>query len=148
MGLVISLLVTFWVGYLIYKKYKAITGVVFRRYVLMFTAVILGYGQILPLKRYRLVLFDAMNLLKQLFKLNVAKLGLNIMLLVRLHDIWTRLVLPCFGSFNDQTSMALKSPYLVLSGTWVVGMLIGLCINSASGLVMLLMVTMFPILVD
>ena len=42
--------------------------------------------------------------------------------------------------------MALKSPYLVMSGTWIVGMLIGLCINSASGLAMLLMVTMFPIL--
>ena len=42
--------------------------------------------------------------------------------------------------------MALKSPYLVMSGTWIIGMLIGLCINSASGLAMLLMVTMFPIL--
>ena len=43
--------------------------------------------------------------------------------------------------------MVLKSPYVVLAGTWIVGMCIGLCINSASGLAMLLMVTMFPVLV-
>ena len=41
----------------------------------------------------------------------------------------------------------LKSPYIVLSACWVVGMIIGLAINSASGLAMLLMVTMYPVLI-
>ena len=43
--------------------------------------------------------------------------------------------------------MLLKSPYIVMSACWVLGMFLGLAINSASGLAMLLMVTMFPILV-
>ena len=43
--------------------------------------------------------------------------------------------------------LALKAPYLVMSGAWVLGMFLGLAINSASGLAMLLMVTVFPILV-
>ena len=41
MGLVISLLVTFWVGYLIYKKYKAQPVLFLGGMILMFTAVIL-----------------------------------------------------------------------------------------------------------
>ena len=43
--------------------------------------------------------------------------------------------------------LKLKSPYLVLALSWILGLVIGLCINSASGLAMLLMVTVFPILV-
>jgi DcuC family C4-dicarboxylate transporter len=42
--------------------------------------------------------------------------------------------------------LKLKSPYLVLACSWILGLCIGLCINSASGLAMLLMVTVFPIL--
>ena len=99
MALVISFLVTFWVAYLIYKKYKPQPVLVVGGFILMYTAVIFGYGQIL------LVRMTIKPLLK------------------------------------------LKSPYLVLSLSWVLGLCIGLCINSASGLAMLLMVTVFPILI-
>ena len=77
-----------------------------------------------------------------------AKLGLNIM---------------CVGAFAKYMDaigasralvrmtikplLKLKSPYLVLALSWILGLVIGLCINSASGLAMLLMVTVFPILV-
>ena len=47
MALVISFLITFWVAYLIYKKYKPQPVLVVGGFILMYTAVILGYGQIL-----------------------------------------------------------------------------------------------------
>ena len=50
MGIVISLIVTFWVGYLIVKKYKPQPVLFIAGMVLMFTAVFLGLGKILPAK--------------------------------------------------------------------------------------------------
>lgn len=149
MGLVISLIVTFWVGYLIYKKYKAQPVLFLGGMALMFTAVILGYGQILPQKASTgLVLFDAYEFIKTTLSSNAAKLGLNIMAVGAFARYMDKIgASRALVRLTIKPLMALKSPYLVLSGTWVVGMLIGLCINSASGLAMLLMVTMFPILV-
>ena len=149
MGLVISLLITFWVGYLIYKKYKAQPVLFLGGMILMFAAVILGYGQILPQKASTgLVLFDAFEFIRATLSSNAAKLGLNIMAVGAFAKYMDKIgASRALVRLTIKPLMALKSPYLVLSGTWIVGMCIGLCINSASGLAMLLMVTMFPILV-
>ena len=113
MGIVISAIITFWVGYLIYKKYKPQPVLFMGGIIMMYIAAMLGYSQILGAKATTgSVIFDAFEFIRATIK----------------------------------PLMALKSPYLVMSGTWIIGMLIGLCINSASGLAMLLMVTMFPIL--
>ena len=50
MGIVISLIVTFWMGYLIVKKYKPQPVLFIAGLILMFTAVFLGLGKILPVK--------------------------------------------------------------------------------------------------
>ena len=50
MGLVISALVTFWVGFLIYKKYKPQPVLFLGGMILMYIAAIFGYGTILPAK--------------------------------------------------------------------------------------------------
>ena len=95
-----------------------------------------------------LVLFDAYEFIKTTLSSNAAKLGLNIMSVGAFARYMDKIgASRALVRLTIKPLMALKSPYLVLSGTWVVGMLIGLCINSASGLAMLLMVTMFPILV-
>lgn len=44
MGLVISALVTFWVGFLIYKKYKPQPVLFLGGMILMYIAAIFGYG--------------------------------------------------------------------------------------------------------
>ena len=44
--------------------------------------------------------------------------------------------------------LKLRAPYIVMAGAWILGMCLGLAINSASGLAMLLMVTIFPILIN
>ena len=59
MALVISFLITFWVAYLIYKKYKPQPVLVVGGFILMYTAVIFGYGQILaPKASTGSILFD------------------------------------------------------------------------------------------
>jgi len=50
MGIIISLIVTFWVGYLIVKKYKPQPVLFMAGLMLMFAAVALGIGTILPQK--------------------------------------------------------------------------------------------------
>ncbi len=149
MAVVISALVTFWVGYLIYKKYKPQPVLFMGGMIMMYLAVILGYGEILaPKASTGSLFFDAFEFMRKTMSSNVAKLGLNIM------------AVGAFARYMDKIGasrslvrltikplLALKSPYIVMSCTWIVGLLIGLCINSASGLAMLLMVTIFPILV-
>ncbi len=149
MSLVISALVTFWVGYLIYKKYKPQPVLFMGGMVMMYLAAVLGYGNILSAKvSTGSVFFDAFEFIRATFSSNVGKLGLNIMSVGAFAKYMDKIgASRALVRMTIKPLLALKSPYLVMSGTWIVGMLIGLCINSASGLAMLLMVTMFPILI-
>ena len=149
MGITLSLIVTFWTGFLIVKRYKPQPVLFLAGIVLMYAAVFLGLGSILPEKQATgSVLVDAFEFIKTTFSSRAAGLGLNIM------------AVGGFARYMDQIGasrslvrltikplLALKSPYLVMAATWVLGMCLGLAINSASGLAMLLMVTAFPILV-
>lgn len=148
MGVVISAVVTFWVGYMIYKKYKPQPILILGGMILMYLAVLFGYGQILgPKATTGSVFFDAFEFMRSAMSSNVGKLGLNIMSVGAFARYMDKIgASRALVRLTIKPLLALKSPYLVLSGTWIVGMLIGLCINSASGLAMLLMVTMFPIL--
>ena len=149
MALVISAIVTFWVGYLIYKKFKPQPVLFMGGMVLMYLAVILGYGQILGEKATTgCSFFDAFEFIRRTMSSNAAKLGLNIMSVGAFARYMDKIgASRSLVRLTIKPLLALKSPYLVLAGTWITGMLIGLCINSASGLAMLLMVTMFPILI-
>lgn len=149
MGLVLSALVTFWVGYMIYKKYKPQPVLFLAGIVLMLLASALGLGTIMSAKATTGSVFvDAFDFIRSAFSSNVGKLGLNIMSVGAFAKYMEKIgASKALVRIAIKPLMALKSPYLVMAGTWVVGMLIGLCINSASGLAMLLMVTMFPILV-
>lgn len=150
MNIVISLIITFWVGFLIVKKYKPQPVLFIAGLVLMFTAVLLGFGAILPAKQSTgSVIFDAYEFIKQTMSSRAAGLGLNIMAVGGFARYMDHIgASKALVKLTIRPLLALRSPYLVLAGGWVLGMLLGLCINSASGLAMLLMVTMFPILVS
>lgn len=149
MGIVLSLLVTFWTGYLVVKKFKPQPVLFIAGFVLMFAAVALGLGTILPEKESTgLVLFDAFEFVKKTLSSNVAGLGLNIMAVAGFARYMDHIgASGALVRLTIKPLLALKAPYLVMSGAWVLGMFLGLAINSASGLAMLLMVTVFPILV-
>lgn len=150
MNIVLSLIVTFWVGFLIVKKYKPQPVLFMAGLFLMFAAVFLGIGKILPEKASTgFVLFDAFEFIKQNMSSRAAGLGLNIMAVGGFARYMDHIgASKALVKLTIKPLMALKSPYLVMSGAWVVGMFLGLCINSASGLAMLLMVTMFPVLIS
>lgn len=150
MGIVISLLVTFWVGYLIVKKYKPQPVLFMAGLILMFAAVALGLGTILPAKASTgSILFDAFEFIKQTMSSRAAGLGLNIMAVGGFARYMDHIgASKALVKLTIKPLLALRSPYLVMAGAWVLGMLLGLCINSASGLAMLLMVTVFPVLIS
>ncbi len=150
MGIIISLLVTFWVGYLIVKKYKPQPVLFMAGLILMFAAVALGLGKILPVKDSTgSVLFDAFEFIKQTMSSRAAGLGLNIMAVGGFARYMDHIgASKALVKLTIRPLLALRSPYLVMAGAWVLGMFLGLCINSASGLAMLLMVTVFPVLIS
>lgn len=151
MGLVISLIVTFWVGYLIVKKYKPQPVLFIGGMILMFAGVALGVGKILPGKTAStgLMLFDAYEFIKATFSSRAAGLGLNIMAVGGFAKYMDHIgASRALVKMTIKPLLRLKSPYVVLAACWVLGMFLGLCINSASGLAMLLMVTMFPVLIS
>lgn len=150
MGIVISLIVTFWVGYLIVKKYKPQPILFVAGFILIFAGVALGLGHILPAKQSTgLVLFDAFEFIKQTLSTRAAGLGLNIMAVGGFARYMDHIgASKSLVRLTIKPLLALRSPYLVMACTWVLGMFLGLAINSASGLGMLLMVTVFPILIS
>lgn len=149
MALTISFLVTVWVAYLIYKKYKPQPVLVIGGFILMYVAVVLGYGKILaPKASTGAILFDTFQFMSQTLSSRAAKLGLNIMCVGAFARYMDKIgASRALVRMTIKPLLKLKSPYLVLAFSWILGLCIGLCINSASGLAMLLMVTVFPILV-
>lgn len=149
MNLLFAAIVTVWAGWLIVKRYKAQTVLFMAGGVMLAGSVLMGYGTILPEgKGTGLLGFDLFELIRSLFANRVAGLGLNIMAVGGFARFMDKI-----GASNALVNLTitpllkLKSPYVVMSACWVLGMFLGLAINSASGLAMLLMVTMFPILV-
>lgn len=131
------------------QKYKPQPILFLGGMILMYIAAVFGYGQILDAKATTgSLFFDAFEFIRKTFSSNVGNLGLNIMAVGAFAKYMDKIgASGALVRLTIRPLMTLKSPYLVMSLTWIVGMLIGLCINSASGLAMLLMVTMFPILV-
>ncbi len=149
MNLLVALVVTLWVGFLVYKRYKAQAVLLLAGFILLAVAHLGGYGQILaPKQATGSFFFDMFELVNSIFSSRAAKLGLNIMAVAGFARYMDHI-----GASRALVHIAIKplrvikSPYLVLSLCWVLGMFIGLAINSASGLAMLLMVTMYPVLV-
>lgn len=151
MNLLLSLLVTIWVGVLIFKRYKAQTVLFIAGIMLMIITVIFhfGNGTILPAKQATgFFLFDVFEFIRQTFSSRAASLGLNIMAVGGFARYMDHIgASRALVNLTIKPLLKFKSPYIVMSSCWALGMIIGLAINSASGLAMLLMVTMYPVLV-
>lgn len=149
-SIVAALLVTIWVGYLIVKKYKPQPVLFLAGIILMLIAVVLGLGTILsPKDSTGLVFFDMFEVIKKTLSSRAAGLGLNIMAVGGFARYMDHI-----GASKVLVRIAIKpleklhAPYLVLAAAYLTGQVLGLFINSASGLGLLLMVTMYPILVS
>lgn len=149
MNLIFAAIVTIWAGWLIIKRYKAQTVLFMAGGVLLAGSMIMGWGSIMPAgKSTGMWSFDLFELIRSLFSNRLAGLGLNIMAVGGFARYMDKIgASSALVNLTISPLMRLKSPYIVMSACWVIGMFLGLAINSASGLAMLLMVTMFPILV-
>ena len=149
MNLLFTALIVVWAAWLILKKYKPQTVLFVAGGLLLAGSMIMNWGTILPAgKSTGMWSFDIFELIRTLFANRLSGLGLNIMAVGGFARYMDKIgASNALVALTIRPLMLLKSPYIVMSACWVLGMFLGLAINSASGLAMLLMVTMFPILV-
>jgi DcuC family C4-dicarboxylate transporter len=149
-GVLLALLVTIWVGYLILKSYKPQTILLLGGIILMVCAILLNGKPILSAKASTgLIWFDIFEFIKNTLSSRAAGLGLMIMGVAGFAKYMDHI-----GASKVLVNLAvrplakLRSPYLVLSAGYMLGQVLALFIPSASGLGVLLMVTMYPVLVS
>ena len=150
LGVIFAVIVTIWAGYLVFKNYKAQTVLFLSGLVLMGLSVLLGTGNILSAKETTgFVWFDLFEFIKRTLSSRAAGLGLMIMAVAGFAKYMDHI-----GASKVLVNLAVKplakirAPYVVLSVGYILGQILALFIPSASGLGVLLMVTMFPILVS
>lgn len=149
LGLVIAIVVTVWVGVLVFKNYKAQAILFLGGIILMAAALILGTGPVIAAKQSTgFIWFDIFEFIKQTFSSRAASLGLMIMAVAGFAKYMDHIGASKVLVFLAAKPLAkLKAPYVVMALTYVLGQFLALFIPSASGLGVLLMVTMYPVLV-
>lgn len=149
-GLIIALIVTVGVGYLIVKKYKAQVVLMCGGIILMCFAVLFGLGEILPAdKSTGWVGFDIFEFIKTVFSSRAADLGLMIMAVGGFARYMDHIgASKTLVNYSIKPLQSIKAPYLMLGFAYIIGQLLNIFIPSASGLGLLLMITLFPILVS
>ena len=146
--LMIGLVITVLVGYFIVKGYKAAGVVLTAGLALLMIAGLLGHT-VLPAKVATTgnLLTDALEYVKYMLQYRGGGLGMQIMLLCGFASYMTHI-----GANNvvvKQFSKPLafiKSPYVLLVAAYIVACLMSLAVSSATGLGVLLMATLFPMM--
>lgn len=147
-GLLLTIIIIAWVGYMLAKKYKPQGVLIVAGVALMVGAVILGTGPILPAKQSTgFIWFDIFGVLKEIFSTTLAGLGLTIMSIAG----FVRYMEKCGASqalveVATKPLKAMNSPLLILMVAYFIGQVISLFVPSHAGLALLLMLTMYPVL--
>lgn len=146
--LFIGLAITIAVGYFIIKGVSA-TGVLLSAGILLLVVAGLLGHTILPAKTVPTgsILTDALEYIKFMLQSRSANLGLQIMLLCGFASYMTHI-----GANNVVVKLFskplsfIKSPYALLVAAYIVACLMSLAVSSATGLGVLLMATLFPMM--
>lgn len=149
LNILIAAFVTVIVAYLILKNYKSQTVLMFGGIVLMACAILLG-KPLLPAKTStHFIWFDIFKYMSTLFSSRTAGLGLLIMAVAGFARYMDHIgASKVLVKLSVKPLQAFHAPYLVLALGYIVGQILNIFIPSASGLGLLLMATMFPILVS
>lgn len=149
LGLCLAFIVVVIVAYYILKKYPAQPVLFVGGLAMMFIALALNMGVILPAKQSTGSMWlDTFEFIKQTFSTRAANLGLIIMVVGGFSKY-----MDTIGASTALVKIAVKplqkmgQPYLVLALTSILTNFLAMFIGSASGFGLLLMVTMFPVLV-
>lgn len=149
MNYLISILVIVLVARLILKKYLPHGVLLMGGLVLIFAAVILKGESILSESTTTgFIIFDAFEYIKNTFSKNVAGLGLIIMSVAGFAKYMDKIgASTALVNISIKPIRKLNSPYIVLAFAYVIGQFLNIFIPSASGLGVLLMTTVYPILI-
>ena len=149
-GIIISVIVLITMGYLILKNYKPQVLLAAAGIFLMMCGVWLGFGGVLdPAKSSGYLIVDIYNEILRMLSNRIAGLGLSIMAVGGYARYMERTgASRAMVSLLSRPLKLIRSPYIILSATYVIGQIMAQFITSASGLGMLLMVTLFPTLVS
>jgi DcuC family C4-dicarboxylate transporter len=146
----VALLVIVVVARLILKGYKAEPVLFAAGLFLMACTMAFEWGALLPknVKTTGIALFDPFEVMKWLFSTRAADLGLMIMALMGFAHYMDHI-----GANDAVVRVAtkplrrLRSPYILLFFSYLLASILQLAIPSATGLAVLLMGTMFPIMI-
>ncbi|MCJ8350039.1 anaerobic C4-dicarboxylate transporter DcuC [Moritella sp.] len=146
--LFIGLAVTIAVGYFIVKEYKAAGVLLTAGITLLIATGILG-KQILPghIQTTGNILTDSLEFVKYMLQHRGGGLGMQIMLLCGFAAYMTKIDANnvVVKQFSKPLSF-IKSPYTLLVAAYIVACLMSLAVSSATGLGVLLMATLFPMM--
>lgn len=149
MGLIISLFVIAWVAWAIAKKGYATAILLIAGVVLLSLSVLFDLGPGLVLKKSTgNGFFDIFLVVQQIMSSNLAGLGLSIM------------AMGGFSRYMDTLNAGqalyaivggplkyIKSPYVLACMGFIISQIVGMAIPSASGLALMLMVTLYPVMI-
>ncbi len=147
--LLIGVVVTLAVGFFIVKGYKP-TGVLLTAGILLLILSGLLGRSVLPdgIKPTGNLMTDSLEFVKYMLQSRGGELGMQIMLLCGFAAYMTHI-----GANNvvvkqfSKPLSVLKSPYVLLVAAYIVSCLMSLAVSSATGLGVLLMATLFPMMV-
>ena len=149
LSLIIALVVTGAVGFLIIRKNKPQTVLLAGGIILLGITVLMGYPILEAKKSTGLYWFDIFKLIEDIFSSRVAEIGLMIMTVggfaKYMEHIGASRVLVYITA---RPLHYLRSPYLLLAVSYIIGQLLNIVIPSAAGLCVLLMATMYPVLIS
>lgn len=149
MNFVLAILVIIAVGYFIVKKYQAQGVLLIGGAILLLGGILLNDSPVMAKSATGSLYLDIFSQLSKNFIKTSGSLGLAIM------------VVSAFAKYMDHIGAStalvklsikplqkLNSPYIVLALSYVIGQILNVFIPSASGLGVLLMVTVYPIVVS
>ncbi|MFG0606852.1 C4-dicarboxylate transporter DcuC [Vibrio mimicus] len=142
--------IIFLVGYFIIKKYNTQAVLLLSGLFMIMLGVINGDADFMPKggKPTGSIIVDFFEIIHVIASSTLAKLGLIIMAVGGFSKYMSHI-----GAANAMVQMAtkplsyIKNPYLVLAMAYITGQLINIFIPSATGLSLLLLVAMYPVLV-
>lgn len=149
MNFVLAILVIIAVGYFIVKKYQAQGVLLIGGAILLLGGILLNDSPVMAKSATGSLYLDIFAQLSKNFVKTSGNLGLAIMIVSAFAKYMDHI-----GASTALVKMSIKplqklnSPYIVLALSYVIGQILNVFIPSASGLGVLLMVTVYPIVVS
>lgn len=149
LGVSVALLVISTCGYLIIKEYKAQAVLLAGGFVMMAVSILFKFGPVLPVSQSTgFIWFDLFKFVEDLLTTRTANLGILIMSVAGFAKYMDKIgASEALVHISIKPLRFIKSPYVVLGVGFFIGQLMHMVIPSASGLGLVLMVTMYPIFI-